>query len=106
MKKRKRNPTVEDRQPVLVGAAWYRANQWQRLKEVSEDRANLEDTWEEWVQIAEKGLCDARAMGVQVVKVDVDLDELLQWCQSRQQPVNADSRSAFAAENLQRQNTK
>lgn len=87
-------------QPALVGAAWYRSDQWDRLKEVSEDRADMEETWEEWICTAEKALRDFRAKGIQVGKVDVDVEELVRWCQSKQQPVNAASRSAFAAEKL------
>ena len=87
-------------QPALVGAAWYRSDQWGRLKEVSEDRADLEETWEEWIRTAEKSLRDFRAKEIQVGKVDVDVEELIRWCQSKRQPINAASRSAFAAEKL------
>ena len=67
---------------------------------MSEDRADLEDTWEEWVRVAEKALRDFRARGIQVEKVDVDVEELVRWCQAKRQPINAASRSAFAAEML------
>ena len=87
-------------EPVVIGAAWYRSDQWGRLKEVSEDRADLEETWEEWICTAEKAIRDFRAKGIQVAKVDVDVEELERWCQSKEQPVNAASRSAFAAEKL------
>ena len=92
-------------QPVVVGAAWYRSDQWDRLKEVSEDRADLEETWEEWICTAEKSLRDLRARGIQVEKVDVDVEELMLWCSLKQQPINAASRSAFAAEKLRIEST-
>lgn len=83
-----------------VGAAWYRSDQWERLRQVSDDRADLEEAWEEWVRTAEKSLRDIRARGIRVEKVDVDVEELVQWCQAKRQPINAASRSAFAAEKL------
>ena len=88
-------------QSTLVGVAWYRSDQWDRLKEVSEDRADLEETWEEWIRMAEKSLRDFRARGIQLGKVEVDVEELIQWCQSKQQPIHAASRAAFAAKKLQ-----
>ena len=87
-------------QPLVVGAAWYRENQWERLKEVSADRDRLEETWAEWLCVAEKGIRDCRARGLDVKKVDVDIEELVRWCQTKGQPVNGESRSAFAAQKL------
>ncbi len=88
------------RSTSVIGAAWYRSDQWDRLKEVSEDRADLEETWEEWSREAEKTLQGIRAKGLDVTKVDVDVEELVRWCQANRRPINAASRSAFAAEKL------
>jgi hypothetical protein len=90
-------------QPALaVGVAWYRYGQWERLREVSEDRADLEDTWAEWIGDAEELLRGLGAKGIRAEKVDVDVEELVRWCQADQKPINAASRSAFAAEMLRR----
>ena len=56
MTARRRDDKMGKPRPVPVGAAWYRSDQWDRLREVSEDRTDLENTWEEWVQVAEKSL--------------------------------------------------
>jgi hypothetical protein len=85
----------------IVGAAWCRCDQWDRLREVSEDWAELEETWEEWSQAAEEALQRARAMGLDIRKVDVDVEELMRWCQAERRPINSESRSAFAAVKLQ-----
>ncbi len=37
-----------------VGIAWYRPEQWARLLEISEDRDDLETTWEEWRREVER----------------------------------------------------
>ena len=102
---RTRNRKREQQEGALVGLAWYRSDQWERLREVSEDRADLEETWEEWIRTAEKTLRDLQAKGVQAVKVDVDVEELVRWCQSKQQPVRGASRANFAAEKLRREDS-
>ena len=38
---------------IITGVAWYRPEQWERLREVSEDVDNLEETYEAWLKTAE-----------------------------------------------------
>jgi hypothetical protein len=57
-----------------VGMAWYRPEQWARLLEVSSERAELEDTYEEWVSGAKKTLRNFLINGINAVRVDVDVD--------------------------------
>ena len=83
-----------------IGVAWFRVEQWQRLRDISADKQELEDTFEEWLVAAEKALVNLRANGVDARKVDVDVDQLFQWCQSKKLPVNSESRSSFVAEKL------
>ena len=83
-----------------IGVAWFRVEQWQRLRDISADKQELEDTFEEWLVAAEKALVNLRANGVDARKVDVDVDQLVQWYQSKKLPVNSESRSSFVAEKL------
>jgi hypothetical protein len=57
---------------MVTGVAWYRPEQWARLREISEDVENLEDTYEEWRQKAEQVLRDSIPAEVTVEKVDID----------------------------------
>jgi hypothetical protein len=43
---------------IVTGIAWYRTEQWKRLREVSEDLDNLEDTYGAWLQTAERMIRD------------------------------------------------
>jgi hypothetical protein len=81
-----------------AGVAWYRRNQWQLLRDASDDRADLEDTWEEWNAQVEERVADMRCSSISVMKVPVDVDALLNWCRERRVPVNAESRAAYTAE--------
>ncbi|MEX2284550.1 MAG: hypothetical protein WEE89_18825 [Gemmatimonadota bacterium] len=81
-----------------VGVAWYSREHWQRLRDASEDRADLEDTWEEWNAQAEEQLADLRCSSIRVIKVPVDVDAMVDWCRERGVPVNAENRAAYTAE--------
>lgn len=83
---------------IRVGYAWYRAEQWERLRDVSADRDNLEESFEEWVELAARRYEKMRREGLRLQKVDVE--ELLKWCKGRGIPVDASARSEFAAHKL------
>jgi hypothetical protein len=68
---------------MVVGAGFYRREQWPLLLETAEDRAELEDTYEEWLESFWKGIRNLRTLGIEPLKVDVDLEELLACCKAR-----------------------
>jgi hypothetical protein len=83
-----------------MGLAWYRADQWPRLLASSEDRDQLEGRYEERLQMASERYQDLRRKGVRVEKVDVDVEELLKWCQAKGLGVNSSSRAEYAGHRL------
>ncbi len=85
-----------------VGVAWYRPEQWQRLREISIDKDVLEETHAEWVQNAERAVQELRRQGMKPVEVDVDVEELLKWCASQHIAVNGEARSTYVAAKLER----
>ncbi len=89
-----KRPTARE---TVTGVAWYRPEQWPRLLEASVDRSKLERTHDEWRTLATKLLADLARDGVWAQKVDVDVDELIEWCRSEGRPVDAPARAAFAA---------
>ena len=98
MKNRKHKSTERPGSPELVSAfAWYRPEQWPRLLEVSVDRSELEGTFGEWEANATKGLANLARAGLWARKVDVDVDELVEWCRAEDRQVDGAARSAFAA---------
>jgi len=92
MKKSKKKQHVQ----VKFSIAWYKPEQWQRLREISADADKLEATFEEWLAVAEKALVDFAARGGRAEKIVVDTEELLIWCNERNLPVNGESRSRYA----------
>jgi hypothetical protein len=82
---------------IITGVAWYRPEQWQRLREVSEDVDNLEETYDAWLQTAER---TTRDIPTDVEKIDVDVEEVLAWCKVMGLPMNAASRARFVSERV------
>jgi hypothetical protein len=83
-----------------IGIAWYRKEQWDRLREISTDKSNLEFTFEEWLANAEKMLVDLRAQGLDAFKYEVDVEKLLEWCRAKKIQVNGSTRSQYVTEKL------
>ena len=84
-----------------LAVAWYKPEQWRKLREISADSGRLEETYGEWQIHAEKAMKDFAARGVFPEKVVVDVEALLTWCNERGLPVNGESRSQYAAWLLQ-----
>ena len=85
---------------IITGVAWYRPEQWQRLREVSEDVENLEETYDAWLQTAERMIRDGIPADVVVEKIDVDVEEVLAWCNVMGLPMNTASRARFESERV------
>jgi len=87
--------------PTPAGVAWYKPDQWHKLLAVSVDKDKLEETYDEWKQGAERVVKELRRHGLYIVKVDVDVEELVAWCQKKKIPVDGEARSTYAAHKLQ-----
>jgi hypothetical protein len=97
LERRKRRWIVKKSEKLNLCVAWYKPEQWPRLLEISADSDKLEETYGEWLIIAEKALKDFAALGVFPEKMVVDVEDLLVWCRAEGVPVNGPSRSQYAA---------
>jgi hypothetical protein len=98
-RKRKKNDSVN----AILGAAWYRRQQWDRLLEISSDRDELENTYDEWKAMAEENLSILAQQGYVLRKIDIDVEELLRWCKLQNRPVDGDARVEFTLVKLREQ---
>lgn len=78
----------------------YRPEQWERLREVSEDVKDLEDTYQAWLQTAERMIREGIPANVTIEKVDLDVEDVLAWCNERGLALNAETRSRYVSERL------
>lgn len=97
----KRKKSRSKNKPAMItGIAWYRPEQWQRLRQVASDRGDLEERYEEWLTLASQKLAELKQAGFRIEKMEVDVEELLSWCAVRGLPVDASARSQFVADKL------
>ena len=89
-----------NKRQIVTGVAWYRREQWERLREVSEDVDNLDETYDAWLETAERMIRDGIPADVHVEKIDIDVEEVLAWCNVKGLPMNASSRSQFVSERI------
>ena len=85
---------------TITGIAWYRRDQWARLRELAVDADRLEEAFEDWLVGAQKTIVQLTATGLRVRRVDVDLDDLVRWCRHDGRPLDSAARAAFTAERL------
>lgn len=88
---------------VVAGVCWYRQDQYERFLACAADRDKLEDTWAEWQITAERILRQYRAKGMNIRKVEIDLDDLLAYCRAEGRPNDAAARSSYVAHLLERE---
>lgn len=81
----------------MTGIAWYRPDQWTRLRKVAADPDVLEETYDEWRTLAEQAMSDMRTHGIDAHTVDIDVEELLIWCQTNGRQLDQAARAAFAS---------
>jgi hypothetical protein len=82
---------------MTIGVPWYRQEQWQRLLQISADAAELEETYEGWLPYATQRCEELCRAGLDIRKVDVDVEELFNWCRRRGVRVNSASRADFVS---------
>ncbi len=90
-----------------MAVAVYLPEQYPRLLATAEDARDLEATWQEWHQVLQETKQKMAALGMHLVEVIVDLDELEQYCQEQGLTNTSGTRAQYAAhllaEQLQRQ---
>jgi len=87
-----------EKQQGIVGVGWYRPEQWERLLEIVSDRDQLESTHEEWLENASRVFNFLKREGLPVVKMDINVEDLLAWCAKQGLAVNGDSRAKYVME--------
>ena len=92
--------------PIVLGVAWFRPQDWNRLREIAADRDALEESHQEWVEGATRTIRKLERQGVRPRRVIIDLDDYLAWCAARKLPLDGSSRASFAAERIRDEETR
>lgn len=83
-----------------TGILWWKPKQWKKAKKISADSHVFDNTYREWKESAEETLKKFRDRGITVYKVEIDLDELEQWCKNENIPLDSQARSRFVSEKV------
>lgn len=85
---------------AVIGIGWYTEEQWQALTTVVPDRGELDDSYAQWLAQANQGLQELRAQGFTVVRMQVDVEALVQWCRERGLAADGQTRAAYVSDQL------
>ncbi len=89
------------RMPIAV--AVYRPEHYARLLATAEDASDLEPTWQEWHTVYQETRQKMAALGMDLIEVTVDLDDLEKYCQEQGLKNTSGTRAQYAAHVLSEQ---
>ena len=89
-----------DNKTLIMGVSWYRVDQWERLREISEDKATFALSYEASLVESEQKIRDLEAQGIRPIKVEVDVEALLTWCTAHGLVVTSETRTKFMMNTL------
>ncbi len=75
--------------PRRVGVGWLREDQWERLRAL--DLGMFDESYEEWLDAVMSEWTKLAASRAEVVRIDVDLDKVIQWCEAESRAVDVDA---------------
>jgi len=74
---------------------WISPEHYEAFKRLMPDEPDLPDTYDEWLNIAEKEVAEIRGIGHTVKKINLDPDEFTEFCQASSVDRNAKTFHAF-----------
>ena len=89
--------------PLVSGVAWYKREQWELLKSAAPDTDELKETYDEWLEFAKHSFKVIWDTGIDLVKVDIDVNELIEWCRNEARPVDGAARTSFVIKKMKEQ---
>jgi hypothetical protein len=87
---------------VEIGVTWYTEDQWHLVKAAATDAEIFEETYVDWVAMAEESTQRMLDAGIVARRVPVIASELLTWCLAHGKENNAAARSEFVSHLLSR----
>jgi hypothetical protein len=99
-----RRELSSSRMPIAV--AVYRPEQYARLLATAEDASDLEPTWHEWHTVYQETRQKMAELGMDLIEVTVDLDDLENYCQEQGLRNTSGTRAQYAAHLLSEQHPR
>lgn len=83
-----------------IGLAVFKPEDWPRLLEEADDAGELGKTWEEWERNLRSTEDQLDGLSIKYREIEVNLDELAEFCRRNNLPNTAETRAGFAAERV------
>ena len=99
-----RRELSSSRMPLAV--AVYRPEHYARLLATTEDASDLEPTWQEWHNVYQETRQHMAALGIDLIEVTVDLDDLEQYCLEQRLKNTSGTNAPYAAHVLTEQHPR
>lgn len=81
----------------VTGIIWWTPEQWERAKRISDDSHAFDDTYQDWKESAEQALKNFHDLRITAYKIEIDLNELIKWCNKKNKPLDGKARSEFVS---------
>lgn len=85
----------------VTGILWWKPKQWEKAKRICSDGDGFDDTYQDWEESAERALKNFRDLKIEVYKIEIDLDDFVQWCKDQKIPLDSKARSRFVSMKVQ-----
>ncbi len=85
----------------VIGLAWYRKEDYERLMAMFTDRDELPDTYEDWLAKAQKIVVTMSMDGFLMEKSYIDPETFPQWCAKKGLEMDASARTRYAVEEVE-----
>jgi hypothetical protein len=80
---------------ACIGMGWYTPATWRELRAIPE--AKIEMTYSALMRKCERSIAEFRAQGVQVVKIPINVSQMVEWCRKHGYEIDTRGRAAFGA---------
>src|SRR6188474_2373939 len=84
--------------PMADFAAWFRREDYERIREVMEDSDRLPPSFDEWELLAKSRVAKAKRDGITLKPVMLDPDTFVAFCKARKIRPNGEARAKFAVD--------
>lgn len=86
-----------DPRPRAIGVTWFREEDYQSIRAISEDSHKMPREWKEWLKGAEEMEKKAIQSGKIVERIYIDPDTFPRWCKNHGVGINREGRHKFVA---------
>lgn len=90
-----------------IALAVYKKEEYKEIRNLSDDKNDMDETWEEWMKSKQKTKKNFKiaGAGVKIKEVEITVKELKDYCRKNGMRINGAARSGLAASKLDSMNS-